>query len=330
MNLKGKSIELLAAHDSTDSKTRDITTGGGIAWTASLDKVGSGLEFSRQDSKDNANRTKAKTSNVTATGNVQVQVQVQADNTLVNEGSRIVAGSGLQVNAARVDNRAAHNTESSSHTETGWQAGLGVSAEISGLSNPLEKVVKGLVNGTMPQSALTDGVELASVGLDGQVGYHNKTQAQQDSTALVSQLSGATLQVNVGGKLQDEGTQYRATDGALNIHAGSHDASAAVDTHSRSEQGVAAKVGVRAYTKTGEGVNVRVNGSGEFNRAQETASMAQVGRYAGANGVSIATQGDVRYEGGDFDGGAGSVNLNAGGKLPWSKPLTPAARAPWG
>ena len=311
VNLKGKSIELLAAHDSTDSKTQDVTTGGGIAWTASLDKVGSGLEFSRQDSKDNANRTTAKTSNVTATGNVQVQ----ADNTLVNEGSRIVAGSGLQVNAARVDNRAAHNTESSSHTETGWQAGLGVSAEISGLSNPLEKVVKGLVKGTMPQSALMDGVELASVGLDGQVGYHNKTQAQQDSTAVVSQLSGATVQVNVGGKLQDEGTQYRATDGALNILAGSHDASAAVDTHSRSEQGVAAKVGVRVYTKTGEDVNVRANGSGEFNRAQESTSTAQVGRYAGAKGVSIDTQGDARYEGGDFDGGAGSVNLNAGGKL---------------
>lgn len=311
VNLKGKSIELLAAHDSTDSKTRDITTGGGIVWSASLGKVGSGLEFVRQDSKDNANRTTAKTSNVTATGNVQVQ----ADNTLVNEGSRIVAGSGLQVNAARVDNRAAHNTESSSHTETGWQAGLGGSAEISGLSNPLEKVVKGLVKGTMPQSALMDGVELASVGLDGQVGYHNKTQAQQDSTALVSQLSGATIQVNVGGKLQDEGTQYRATDGALNIHAGSHDASAAVDTHSRSEQGVAAKVGVRVYTKTGEDVNVRVNGSGEFNRAQETASTAQAGRYAGAKGVSIATQGDARYGAGDFDGGVGSVNLNAGGKL---------------
>ena len=311
VNLKGKSIELLAAHDSTDSKTRDVTTGGGIAWTASLDKIGSGLEFSRQDSKDNANRTTAKTSNVTATGNVQVQ----ADNTLVNEGSRIVAGSGLQVNAARVDNRAAHNTESSSHTETGWQAGLGVSAEISGLSNPLEKVVKGLVKGTMPQSALMDGVELASVGLDGQVGYHNKTQAQQGSTAVVSQLSGATVQVNVGGKLQDEGTQYRATDGALNIRAGSHDASAAVDTHSRSEQGVAAKVGVRVYTKTGEDVNVRANGSGEFNRAQESTSTAQVGRYAGAKGVSIDTQGDARYEGGDFDGGAGSVNLNAGGKL---------------
>ena len=311
VNLKGKSIELLAAHDSTDSKTQDVTTGGGIAWTASLDKVGSGLEFSRQDSKDNANRTTAKTSNVTATGNVQVQ----ADNTLVNEGSRIVAGSGLQVNAARVDNRAAHNTESSSHTETGWQAGLGVSAEISGLSNPLEKVVKGLVKGTMPQSALMDGVELASVGLDGQVGYHNKTQAQQDSTAVVSQISGATVQVNVGGKLQDEGTQYRTTDGALNIRAGSHDASAAVDTHSRSEQGVAAKVGVRVYTKTGEDVNVRANGSGEFNRAQESTSTAQVGRYAGAKGVSIDTQGDARYEGGDFDGGAGSVNLNAGGKL---------------
>ena len=40
-----------------------------------------------------------------------------------------------------------------------------------------------------------------------------------------------------------------------------------------------------------------------------------MGHYAGAQGVSIDTQGDARYEGGDFDGGAGSVNIDAGGKL---------------
>ena len=311
VSLSGKNIELMAAHDSTDSKTQDLSTGGGIVWTASLDKVGSGLEFVRQGSEDNASRTTAKTSNVTATGNVRVQ----ADNTLVNEGTRIVAGSGVQVNAGQMDNRAAYNTESSSHTENGWQAGLGVSAEIKGLSTPVEKIVKGLAKGTLPQSGLMDGVELASLGLDGQVGYHNKTQAQQDSTAVVSQLSGATVQVNVGGNLQDEGTQYRATDGALNIKAGSHDARAAADTHNRAERDVAAKVGLRVYTKTGEDVNVRANGSGEFRHAQETGSTAQVGHYAGAQGVSIDTQGDARYEGGDFDGGAGSVNIDAGGKL---------------
>ena len=311
VSLSGKNIELMAAHDSTDSKTQDLSTGGGIVWTASLDKVGSGLEFVRQGSEDNASRTTAKTSNVTATGNVRVQ----ADNTLVNEGTRIVAGSGVQVNAGQMDNRAAYNTESSSHTENGWQAGLGVSAEIKGLSTPVEKIVKGLAKGTLPQSGLMDGVELASLGLDGQVGYHNKTQAQQDSTAVVSQLSGATVQVNVGGNLQDEGTQYRATDGALNIKAGSHDARAAADTHNRAERDVAAKVGLRVYTKTGEDVNVRANGSGEFRHAQETGSTAQVGHYAGAQGVSIDTQGDARYEGGDFDGGAGSVNIAAGGKL---------------
>lgn len=311
MSLKGKSIELLAAHDSSDSKTRDLGTGGGIVWTASLDKVGSGLEFVRQGSEDNANRTTAKTSNVTATGNVRVQ----ADNALVNQGTRIAAGSGLQVNAGRMDNRAAHNTESSSHTENGWQAGLGVSAEIKGISTPVEKIVKALAKGTLPQSGLMDGVELASLGLDGQVGYHNKKQGQQDSTAVVSQLSGATVQVNVGGNLQDEGTLYRATDGALSIQAGSHEVSAAIDTHHRAEQDVAAKVGLRVYTKTGEDVNLRANGSGEFHQAQETGSTAQVGRYAGSQGVSIDTQGDARYEGGDFDGGAGSVSINAGGKL---------------
>lgn len=311
VSLKGKNVELLAAHDSTDSTSQTLTTGGGVVWSAGLDKVGSGLEFSRQSSQDTETRTTAKTSQVTAAGNVQVL----AGNTLTTQGAGVTAGGGLQVNAGRVDNLAAHNSESSSHTESGWQAGVGVSAEIKGISRPIEKAAADLAQGKLPQSGLLDGVELVSLGLDGQVGYHNQTWTRDDSSAVVSQFNGRTVQVKVGGKLQDQGTQYSATDGALTINAGSHDASAAFDTHNSSEQGVKAKVDLRVYTTTGEDVNVRANGSGELHQAQQAASTAQVGGYTGAQGVNIETTGDARYEAGHFDGGKAGVSINAGGKL---------------
>lgn len=142
-----------------------------------------------------------------------------------------------------------------------------------------------------------------------------KQQTRQDSTAVVSQLNAGAVQLNVRGALQDEGTRYRAGDGALNIKAASHNAIAASDSHQSSEQGVEARLGLRVYTTTGEDVNLRANGAGKYQRAEETRSSAQVGRYAGSQGVSIQTRNDARYAGGEFDGGAGDVSLKAGGTL---------------
>ncbi|MCZ7253204.1 hemagglutinin repeat-containing protein, partial [Salmonella enterica] len=89
----------------------------------------------------------------------------------------------------------------------------------------------------------------------------------------------------------------------LKINAGEHLATAAANTHTSSEQGVDAKVGVRVYTTTGEDLNVRGNGAGGSSDVRESSSTAVVGSYAGAQGVNIETQGDARYEGSQFNGG---------------------------
>ena len=177
------------------------------------------------------------------------------------------------------------------------------------------RLAAGLGQGKLPEGEWLKGVELAGVGLDGLVGYNAKQQTRQDSTAVVSQLNAGAVQLNVRGALQDEGTRYRAGDGALNIKAASHNAIAASDSHQSSEQGVEARLGLRVYTTTGEDVNLRANGAGKYQRAEETRSSAQVGRYAGSQGVSIQTRNDARYAGGEFDGGAGDVSLKAGGTL---------------
>lgn len=311
VRLSGQHIDLLAAHDTADSRTDTLVNAGGVVWTASLDKVSSGLEYQRQHQQDSRNQSTARPTGVTATHNVLLQ----AADALVNQGTQIEAGKQLRVEAGRVDNQAAHTTDSTSHSEQGWQAGLGVSAEIKGLSRPLEKVVKGLGQGKLPEGEWLKGIELAGVGLDGLVGYNAKQQTRQDSTAVVSQLNAGAVQLNVRGALQDEGTRYRAGDGALNIKAASHNAIAASDSHQSSEQGVEARLGLRVYTTTGEDVNLRANGAGKYQRAEETRSSAQVGRYAGSQGVSIQTRNDARYAGGEFDGGAGDVSLKAGGTL---------------
>lgn len=309
--LSGKNVELLATDNSTRNTTDKTTTGGGVYYTGGLDKAGNGAQFSHQSSHDSSSKTTAQTSNVAAAG----KLTINAGNTLTSQGAQVKAGSELQVNAGTVDNQAAHNSQTSTHKENGWTADVGANVEYKGITRPIEKAVEGVAQAKFHQPGLLDAFEQPNVGLDVEVGHTNKTRTQQDSTAVVSQFSGATVQVDVAGKLQDAGTQYRATDGGLKIDAGEHIASAAANTHSSSEHSVDAKAGVRVYTTTGEDVNVRGSGAGGSSDVREASSTAVVGSYAGTQGVNITAKGDARYAGSQFNGGQAGVNLKAGGEL---------------
>lgn len=309
--LSGKNVELLATDNSTRNTTDKTTTGGGVYYTGGLDKAGNGAQFSHQSSHDSSSKTTAQTSNVAAAG----KLTINAGNTLTSQGAQVKAGSELQVNAGTVDNQAAHNSQTSTHKENGWTADVGANVEYKGITRPIEKAVEGVAQAKFHQPGLLDAFEQPNVGLDVEVGHTNKTRTQQDTTAVVSQFSGATVQVDVVGKLQDAGTQYRATDGGLKIDAGEHIASAAANTHSSSEHSVDAKAGVRVYTTTGEDVNVRGSGAGGSSDVRESSSTAVVGSYAGTQGVSITAKGDARYAGSQFNGGQAGVNLKAGGAL---------------
>lgn len=309
--VSGKNVELLATDESTRSQTDTTTTAGGVYYTGGLDRAGNGAQFSHQSSTDTSHKTTAQTSSVASAGTLTIN----AGNTLTSQGAQVKAGSELQVNAAQVDNQAAHNTETGTHKENGWTADVGANVEYKGITRPIEKAVDGVAQAKFHQPGLLDAFEQPNVGLDVEVGHTNKTRTQQDSTAVVSQFSGGTVQVNVANTVKDEGTQYRASEGGLKINAGEHVATAAANTHTSSEQGVDAKVGVRVYTTTGEDLNVRGNGAGGSNDVRESSSTAVVGSYAGAQGVNIETQGDARYEGSQFNGGQAGVNLKGGGEL---------------
>ncbi|MFL1542989.1 hemagglutinin repeat-containing protein [Pseudomonas sp. O39] len=309
--LSGKNVELLSAHDSTHSDTDQTTIGGGVYYTAGLDRAGNGAQFSHHSSNDTRSTTTAQTSNVAAAG----KLTLNAGNTLTSQGAQVQAGAELVVNAGQVDNQAAHNSETSTHKENGWTADVGANVEYKGVTRPIEKAIEGMAQAKFHQPGLLDAFEQPNVGLDVEVGHTSKSRTQQDSTAVVSQFSGATVQVNVAGKLQDEGTQYRATDGGLKIDAGEHVATAAANTHSSSEQGVDAKAGVRVYTTTGEDLNLRGSGTGGSSDVSQTASTAVVGSYAATQGVNIEAKGDARYEGSQFNGGQAGINLKAGGEL---------------
>ncbi|MBF0642376.1 filamentous hemagglutinin N-terminal domain-containing protein [Pseudomonas protegens] len=310
-SLSGKHVQLLAADNTTEKHSDSTTTGGGFYYTGGLDRAGNGVEVAHNSSQDSSSKSTAQTSNIGASGNLTIN----AGNRLTTEGAQVKAGGTLQVNAGEVVNKAARNSETSHHQDNNWAVDVGANVEYKGVTRPIEKAIQGVAQRKFHQPGVLDALEQPNVGLDVDVSHQNRQLDSSSGTAVVSQLSGGQVEVKVKGQLQDQGTQYRATDGAVKISADSLLASAASNSTSSSEQALDAKAGVRVYTNTGEDLNIRGSGAGGSSTVTSSKDQAQVGSYNASQGVDIQLAGDGRFEGSQFNGGQGGVTLKSGGEL---------------
>ena len=331
--LVGKQVSLLAEQDSR-SETRDSShTGGGVYLTAGLDRAGAGVDFAHGTQQDASSSTTAKTTGLDSAGSLKIKAD-----TLASEGAQVNSAGTLSISAGQVDNRAARDTTNTSHQQSSWTADVGVNVEYKDIARPIAGAVKDVVDGKVSVKDALDGklplndvkdvldgktsltaalgkLGTPNLGVDLAVGHASQQQGEQTGTAVVSQFNGQGVQLDVAGALKDQGTRYNANGGALDIKAGSLQADAAINTHSRSEQQVNADVSARIYTKTGEDLNVTANGSGGSKHLSEDTSTAVVGTFSGSQGLNIQVGGDARFEGSRLDGGQGAVAVNTGGKL---------------
>ncbi|WP_339466600.1 hemagglutinin repeat-containing protein [Pseudomonas sp. EA_65y_Pfl2_P74] len=309
-HLSGRNVSLLAEQDSHKTSTDKSSTGGGFYYTGGLDRAGSGVDFAHSTSQDTTSKTTAQTSSVHSSGNLMIN----ADK-LATEGAQVKAGSGLNVAANEIDNRAASNTQSSSHNESNWSADIGANVEYKDIARPIAGAIKDVIGGKLPDKDALANVGQPNVGIDVAVGHGSASKTEQTSSAVVSRFEGGNVDVNVAGTLHDQGTEYNATAGKVNITADKLVADAASDTHSSTDNAVDAKVDVRVYTKTGEDVNVAGSGAGGSSASSKDSSTAVVGVYAGNQGVNIKVGGDAQFEGSRFDGGQGGVSIKTDGNL---------------
>jgi len=308
--LSGQNVSLLAAADSHKTTTDTSSTGGGFYYTGGLDRAGSGVDFAHSTAQDSTSKTTAQTSSVQSSGSLTIN----ADK-LATEGAQLKAGDGLKVAANEIDNRAASNTDSSTHSESNWSADIGANVEYKDIARPIAGAVKDVLGGKVPDKDSLANLGQPNVGIDVAVGHGSASKTEQNNNAVVSRFDGGTVDVKTTGTLHDQGTQYHASAGQVNISADQLLADAASNTHNSSANAVDAKVDVRVYTKTGEDVNVAGSGAGGSSASSKDNSSAVVGGYAGSQGVNIKVGGDAQFEGSRFDGGQGGVSIKTGGDL---------------
>lgn len=308
--LSGKNVSVLAEADSHKTATDTSSTGGGFYYTGGLDRAGSGVDFAHSTAQDSTSKTTAQTTSVQSSGSLTIN----ADK-LATEGAQLKAGNGLNVVANEVDNRAASNSESSTHNDSNWSADIGANVEYKDIARPIAGAVKDVLNGKVPDKDALANLGQPNVGIDVAVGHGSASKTEQNHNAVVSRFDGGTVDVKTTGTLHDQGTQYKASAGQVNISADQLLADAASNTHNSSANAVDAKVDVRVYTKTGEDVNVAGSGAGGSSASSKDSSTAVVGAYAGSQGVNIKVGGDAQFAGSRFDGGQGGVSIKTGGDL---------------
>ncbi|AGE20237.1 hemagglutinin repeat-containing protein [Serratia marcescens] len=311
-SVSGNKVSFLAADDKTASNTEQTKIGGGFYYTGGIDKLGSGVEAGYENSKTQTQSSKAITSGSDVKGNLTIN----ARDKLTQQGAQHSVGGAYQENAAGVDHLAAADTASTTTTKTDVGVNIGANVDYSAVTRPVERAV-GKAAKLDATGVINDigGIGAPNVGLDIGAQGGSSEKHSSSSQAVVSSVKAGSIDINAKGEVRDQGTQYQASKGAVNLTADSHRSEAAANRQDEQSRDTHGSAGVRIYTTTGSDLTVDAKGEGGTQRSNSSASQAVAGSIDAANGINVNVKKDAVYQGTALNGGSGKTAVNAGGDI---------------
>ncbi|MGL1813794.1 UNVERIFIED_CONTAM: filamentous hemagglutinin N-terminal domain-containing protein [Serratia marcescens] len=311
-SVSGNKVSFLAADDKTTSNTEQTKIGGGFYYTGGIDKLGSGVEAGYENSKTQTQSSKAVTSGSDVKGNLTVN----ARDKLTQQGAQHSVGGAYQENATGVDHLAATNSNSSTTHKTDVGVNIGANVDYSAVTRPVERAV-GKATKLDATGVINDigGIGAPNVGLDIGAQGGSSEKHSSSSQAVVSSVKAGSIDINAKGEVRDQGTQYQASKGAVNLTADSHRSEAAANRQDEQSRDTRGSAGVRVYTTTGSDLTVDAKGEGGTQRSNSSASQAVTGSIDAANGINVNVKKDAVYQGTALNGGSGKTAVNAGGDI---------------
>ncbi|MGP0904926.1 hemagglutinin repeat-containing protein [Serratia sp. CY76391] len=311
-SVSGNKVSFLAADDKTASNTEQTKIGGGFYYTGGIDKLGSGVEAGYENSKTQTQSSKALTSGSDVKGNLTIN----ARDKLTQQGAQHSVGGAYQENAAGVDHLAAADTASTTTTKTDVGVNIGANVDYSAVTRPVERAV-GKAAKLDATGVINDigGIGAPNVGLDIGAQGGSSEKHSSSSQAVVSSVKAGSIDINAKGEVRDQGTQYQASKGAVNLTADSHRSEAAANRQDEQSRDTRGSAGVRVYTTTGSDLTVDAKGEGGTQRSNSSASQAVTGSIDAANGINVNVKKDAVYQGTALNGGSGKTAVNAGGDI---------------
>lgn len=310
--ISGKNVAFVSAEDSQESRSQKQTAGGGLYYTAGIDKAGSGYEGHYSTSDSQQKQTRARGSSSEVKGNLIINAQ----DTLTQQGASHQVGGAYRAQAASVAQLEAHDRDSSRSQGTRVDAEVGANVDYSAVTRPLagaaQKVASLDVNGAIDE---VGKVGKPNLGLDIGANGGTKTESRSESRAKTTHIQAGSIEVTARDTIHDRGTQYRANTGGVTLQADNHRFEAASDSSSSQSSAVQGGATLRVYTTTGKDIGVTASGQGENRRREEQHSQAQSGSIQAQSGIDIRLGQAGNYQGTALDGGQGKTQIHSAGDL---------------
>lgn len=311
-SISGKNVSFLTAENKTTSDIDQTKVSAGVYYTGGIDKVGNGVEGSYENSKTHTEISKAVSSGSDVSGNLTIN----ARDKLTQQGAQHSVGGVYRENATSVDHLAAVDTANSSTVKTEVGVNIGANVDYSPITRPVESAV-GKVTKLDVIGALNDinNIDMPNIGLDVSAQGGSSEIYSNSSQAVVSSLKAGSIDINAKGDVLDQGTQYQASKGSVNLTANNHHMETAFNLQEKQANDTRGSAGVRVYTSTGGDVNLNAKGEGGAEHSNNRSSQAVTGVIDATDGVNINIKKDAVYQGTALSGGNGKVTVNAGGDI---------------
>ncbi|MEC6830698.1 hemagglutinin repeat-containing protein [Photobacterium toruni] len=311
-DIHGESIGFLAEQDKNTSTTTKDTINGGIHLNGGIDKVGGGLDVNFGNEKTDNNQETAVVSKTNITGNLTIN----ADKKLIQQGTEHRVDGTYQENVQDVDHLAAINKDNTTTTKSSGGVDVGVSLDYSGISRPVESAVEKVGKGDVTE-AINDisSVGTPNVGVDISANGQSSKHIDNKTTVTTTQVQAGSVAINATGKVTDQGAQYTANQGSIEINADQHSNQAVHNTQFESKQETHGSGELRVATTTGQDISLDGKGEGRNSSSVTQNYQAITGVMDANNGVSVNVNKDALYQGMDIQTDNGVVSVNASGDV---------------
>ncbi|EAX2326727.1 hemolysin, partial [Salmonella enterica] len=204
--------------------------------------LGSGVEAGYENSKTQAQSSKAVTSGSDVKGNLIVN----ARDRLTQQGAQHSVGGVYQENAAGVDHLAAVDTSSSTTSKSDVGVNIGTNVDYSAVTRPVERAV-GKATRLDANGAIKDirSIGTPNVGLDAGAQGGSSEKHSSSSQAVVSTVKAGSIDIRARGEVRDQGTRYQTSKGSVTLTAGSHHSEAATNRQEEQNRDTRGSAGVR-------------------------------------------------------------------------------------
>lgn len=310
--IKGENVSFVAVQDTLSSDKSKETVGVDFHYTGGMDKAGSGVNVSYEDTQTTTDKSTAVVSNSTVAGNLNIT----ATKDVTNQGTNHSVGGAYQVEGNNIHNLAAENSEITNTKTTKVDAGYEANIAYGEVTRPIEDVInngKKLDIGGMLEAAGEIGAPNAGVDLYAKGG--TKETNLNSKQSVVTSIKGGNITLNAAGEVKDQGTKYQADKGGITLDATSHISEAAINSSDRHVTETSGEAGIRVYTSTGKDITLDGKGKGGSTDQHVKGDIAQVGSMNAANGININVKQDAVYQGTNINAGDGKTTITAGNNI---------------